>query len=109
MDRRLNGLAWALVMVAMVPASAFLWFVGGVAACGEEAYDTPPGSLGDSLCSALVEPVVPWAALAAAPLALGLIAGLIGLRQGSRRLVVIGTALPPLLIVLGVFCLLAVF
>jgi hypothetical protein len=36
-------------------------------------------------------------------------AGLIGLKQGSRRLVVIGTALPPLLIVLGVFCLLAVF
>jgi hypothetical protein len=109
MVRRVNGLIWVFVMVVMVPASALLWFVGGVGACGEEVYDTPPGSLGDNLCSTLVEPVAPWAALAATPLAFGLVTGLIGLTNGNRRLVVIGTLVPPLLIVFGVLLLLAAF
>jgi len=78
-----------------------LWFVGGMGACGMEAYDTPPGSAGDQVCARLVEPVWPWAALAASPLALGLVLGLLALNTGSRRLLVFATCLPLALVVLA--------
>jgi hypothetical protein len=58
---------WVIATVATLPASGFVWAIGGMAMCGEEAYNTPPGSVGDDLCSALVEPVVPWVVLALTP------------------------------------------
>jgi hypothetical protein len=58
---------WIVVTSATVPASAWLWLIGGMSTCGEEVYDTPPGSVGDTLCSALVRPVAPWALIASIP------------------------------------------
>ncbi|HEY3070146.1 MAG TPA: hypothetical protein VGJ34_07500 [Gaiellaceae bacterium] len=109
MTRRSEVVAWSLVMIAMLPGSAFLWFVGGVGACGEDAGDSPPESLGDQLCTTFVEPVAPWASLAATPLALGLVAGLVAIARRHRLLLVFATIAPPFLLVLGVFALLAAF
>jgi hypothetical protein len=66
MSRR-DWTLWAVATLTTVPASLFVWLIGGMGMCGEETYDTPPGSVGDSLCSALVEPVVPWMLLALIP------------------------------------------
>ena len=66
-----------------------------------EVYDTAPGTTGDQVCAHLVVPVWPWAALAATPLALGLALGFLGLRTGSRRLLVLATCLPLALVLLA--------
>jgi hypothetical protein len=80
-----------------------------MAACGEEIGDAPPGSLGDRACNALVDPVVPWAALSAVPLGIAIVVGAIALRRGSRSLLRVAIAVPMVLIVGGVFAFLAVF
>jgi hypothetical protein len=56
-----------------------------------------------------VEPIAPWASLAATPLALGLVAGLVAILRKNRMLLVFATITPPFLVVLGVFALLAAF
>jgi hypothetical protein len=68
-------LIWVLATLAMFPASLFLWFVGGMGACGAEVYDTPPGSLGDSMCHALVDPIAPWALIASTPVVIVALGG----------------------------------
>ena len=93
----------------MVPASAFLWLVGGMAACGEETYDTPPGTVGDSFCQTLVEPVVPWALLAAIPFLLSAAGGAWALREQDRRLLLVSAIVPGLLFVIAVFAFTAAF
>jgi hypothetical protein len=100
-NARLGSGIWAISLVALLPASLLLWFVGGMGACGAEVYDTPPGSTGDQACAQLVEPVWPWATLATTPLALGLALGLLALRTGRRRLLVLATCLPLALVVLA--------
>jgi len=87
---------WALlvvVTVATIPASAFIWLIGGMSMCGEEAYNTPPGSVGDSLCGALVEPIAPWATLAAIPTILVAVGGVLAIRRrkASRLAVFLGS------------------
>ena len=112
-DERVNsrsvGGLWALSLAVLFPASLLLWFVGGTAACGMEVYDTPPGSTGDHFCTHLVDPVWPWAALAASPLALGLALGLLALKKRSRWLLALAACLPFALVLLGVFGALALF
>jgi hypothetical protein len=100
---------WVLATLAMFPASLFLWFVGGTSACGEEVYDTPPGSLGDAMCQALVDPVAPWALLASTPLVIVALGGFIALRRENRRLFVLSIAVPVLLILGGVLVATALF
>jgi hypothetical protein len=92
-----------------VPASALLWFVGGQAWCGEEVYNTPPGSTGDALCETLVDPVAPWLVLAALPLAIVLLGGFAGIRLGSRRLFLIALTAPFVVVLVAVFTFLALF
>jgi hypothetical protein len=87
---------WALLVVvtaATTPVSAFIWLIGGMSMCGEEAYNTPPGSVGDSLCGALVEPIAPWATLAAIPTILVAVGGVVAIRRGqaSRLAVFLGS------------------
>ena len=80
---------WALlvvVTVATIPASAVVWFVGGMSMCGEESYTTPPGSVGDSLCGALVRPVAPWVAVAALPTIVVAAGGIGTIRRGRANL-----------------------
>jgi hypothetical protein len=78
--------SWVLCTVATVPVSYVLWWFWGMGLCGEEAYDTPPGSTGDALCRALVEPVWPSALVASTPTLLALIGGFVGLRLRNPRL-----------------------
>jgi hypothetical protein len=83
---------WALlvvVTVATIPASAFVWFIGGGSMCGEETYNTPPGSVGYSLCGALVEPIAPWATLAAIPTILVAVGGVLAIRRGRAYLLMV--------------------
>ena len=80
-----------------------------MAACGEETYDTPPGTVGDSLCQTLVEPVVPWALLAAIPFLLSAAGGAWALREQDRRLLLVSTIVPGLLVVIAVFAFTAAF
>ena len=90
-----------------IPASVLLWFVGGMASCGEEVYDTPPGSTGDTLCQTLVKPVAPWLLLAALPFAMVLVGGFVGIRRRNRRLFVAALTVPFVLVVIAVFATLA--
>jgi hypothetical protein len=76
---------------------------------GEEVYDTPPGSVGDTLCNGLVEPVVPWASVAAIPVAVAAVGGFIGLRLGRRRLFYFALATPFVLVFGGTLAVLAIF
>ena len=101
--------AWVAAMLVLVPVCAFFWLVGGGAFCGEEVYDTPPGSVGDSLCNALVEPVVPWAAIAAAPFGLAAAAGRVAIRRRDRRLLLVALIAPFVLVAAAVVGLLAAF
>ena len=93
-DRREVWTVWVVAALAAAPASIVLWFVGGQSWCGEEVYDTPPGSVGDTLCSTLVEPVLPWALLAALPFVLVVAGGLIALHRRDGRLFALAIALP---------------
>jgi hypothetical protein len=72
-----------------------------------EDYDTPPGSVGDTLCTALVEPIVPWALLASAPFLAALVGGFVGIRRRNRRLFVLARSAPFVVVGLAVFAMLA--
>jgi hypothetical protein len=107
--RRSAFAVWAAAVGVLIPLSFAFWWVGGMAACGEEVGDTPPGSLGDRGCNALVQPVLPWIVISVIPLAMAVVLGVIALRRDNRRLLATAIALPFLLIVGGVFAFLAVF
>ena len=92
-----------------VPVSSFLWLVGGTAMCGEEVYITPPGSVGDSLCNALVEPIAPWAALALLPTLLAAAGGFAALRLDRRRLFLFSLIAPFVLALVSIQVFLIVF
>jgi hypothetical protein len=83
--------------------SFLLWWFWGVSFCGAEVYDTPPGSAGDALCGALVEPVWPWALVASTPTLVALVGGFIGLRLRNPRLFRFSMAVPFALGVLTFF------
>jgi hypothetical protein len=93
---------WTAVTLLAIPASALLWFVGGTASCGEEVYDTPPGSAGDTLCQTLVEPVVPWLLLAVLPVVIVLGGGFVGIRRRNRRLFAAALTAPLVPVIGGV-------
>jgi hypothetical protein len=76
---------WLLGTAATLPVSFFVWWLWGMGFCGEEVYNTPPGSTGDALCGALVEPVWPWALVAATPTFVALVGGFLGLRLRKQR------------------------
>src|SRR5918912_1978718 len=80
---------WALWVVGTfgsVAVSDLVWWFWGTAFCGEEAYNSPPGSTGDGLCRALVDPVWPWAMVSAVPTILTLVGGCLGLLLRRPRL-----------------------
>ena len=77
--------------------------------CGEEVYDTPPGSTADALCRTLVDPVAPWLVLAALPFAVVLFGGFAGIHLGSRRLFLIALTAPFVVVLVAVFAFLALF
>lgn len=106
-DRRAVWIAWAVAALAAVPASVAVWFLGGQSWCGEEVYDTPPGSVRDTLCSTLVEPVVPWAVVAAVPFVVVVGGGLLALHRRDARLFVLAITLPFVLVVAAVSAVLA--
>jgi hypothetical protein len=79
-------ISWVFGTLATVPVSYVVWWFWGMGFCGEEVYDTPAGSTGDALCSALIEPVWPWALVAATPTLLALVGDLVSLRLRNQRL-----------------------
>jgi hypothetical protein len=106
-DRREAWIVWVVAALAAAPASVVLWFVGGQSWCGEEVYDTPSRSIGDTLCSTLVEPVVPWALVAALPFVFVVTGGLIALHRRDGRLFALAIALPFVFVAAAVLAALA--
>jgi hypothetical protein len=100
---------WIVVTSATVPASAWLWLIGGMSTCGEEVYDTLPGSVGDTLCSALVRPVVPWALIASIPTLLAAVGGFVSIRLRRRDLFLFALAAPFAIVVIATSSLTAIF
>jgi hypothetical protein len=103
MRRRDAWIVWAAAIPFAAVASLVLWWVGGQAACGEEDYDTPPGSLGDTFCRNLVEPVLPWAVVAALPFLSVLVVGFVGARAQNKRLLVVAVVGPLAVAIVSVF------
>jgi hypothetical protein len=77
---------WVVSTLGSVAVSYLVWWFWGSAFCGEEFSDTPPGSTGDALCQALVDPVWPWALVSAIPTILALLGGCLGLVLRRPRL-----------------------
>jgi hypothetical protein len=77
---------WAVGSIGSVAVSYFVWWFWGSGFCGEEAYDSPPGSTGHALCRAFVDPVWPWALVAAIPTIVALVGGCLGLVLRRPRL-----------------------
>jgi hypothetical protein len=77
---------WVLGTLAALPVSYVVWWFWGAGFCGEEVYITPRGSTGDALCTAVIEPVWPWALVASTPTLLALVGGFLGLRLRNRRI-----------------------
>ena len=100
---------WIAATIGALLASAALWLVAGQTWCGEETYDTPPGSTGDALCEAMVRPVVPWAVLAALPFLLALVGGFVGIRKRNRRLFRLALSMPFVVAAVAVFATLAIW
>jgi hypothetical protein len=100
---------WILATLASVPASAVLWFVGGMGACGGEVYDTPHGSSGDAFCRSVVHPIVPWVSIASLPVWVAAVGGLVAIRVGNRRLLVAALTTPFLIAGVGTLAALAIF
>jgi hypothetical protein len=85
MDSARRWVLWVFGTVATLPVSYVVWWFWGMGFCGEEVYDTPPGS-SDALCAALIKPVWPWALVASIPTLLALVGGFFGLRLRDQRL-----------------------
>jgi hypothetical protein len=100
---------WVLGTVATLPVSYVVWWFWGMGFCGEEVYDTPPGSTGDTLCGALIEPVWPWALVASTPTLLALVGGFTALVRRKRRLLMLSLLAPFAFGVLSLFLAPALF
>jgi hypothetical protein len=98
---------WIVLILASLPASALVWFVGAVSFCGTDT--TEPGAFGDWACGALVRPVVPWVAVAAIPLAILVVGGLMAVRREDWRLFAISVLAPPIGLAVAYFAVLAAF
>lgn len=86
MSRVRQWLLWIVGTVGSIFVSYLVWWFWGMSFCGEEDYDSPPGSTGYALCRALVHPVWPWALVSAIPTVLALVGGLLGLVLRRPRL-----------------------
>jgi hypothetical protein len=112
--RRTMGLGrrwvlWLCGTVATLPVSYVVWWFWGMGFCGEEVYDTPPGSTGDAICAAMIEPVWPWALVASTPTLLALVGGFVALQLRSPRLLRFALLAPFSLGVLTLFLAPALF
>jgi hypothetical protein len=99
--------AWAFLAFAALAISGLVWFVGGYAFCGTDT--TEPGAFGDWACKSLVRPVVPWLLIAATAFTIVLLGGHIGLKRKSWGLFALSVIGAPLLGLLGLLLLTAVF
>jgi hypothetical protein len=99
MARAQQWVVWVAATASSVVVSYFVWWFWGTAFCGDEVYDTPAGSAGDTLCGVMVKPIWPWAIVAATPTLLSLFGGLLGLILRRPRLYSFSLAAP---VVLGI-------
>jgi hypothetical protein len=98
---------WVCLAFAALAVSGVVWLAGGYAFCGTDT--TEPGPFGEWACESLVRPVVPWLLIAATPLTVLLIGGHVGLKRKSWGLFALSVIGAPLLGVIGLFSLTAVF
>jgi hypothetical protein len=99
--------SWVFVVLAALVLSGSVWLAGGYAFCGTDT--TEPGAFGDWACESLVRPVVPWLLIVAIPLTLLLLGGHLGIARKSWRLFALSVLGAPLLLVIGLFSLTAIF
>jgi hypothetical protein len=69
----------------------------------------PSLAFGDWACESLVRPVVPWLLIVATPLTLLILVGHVGITRKSWRLFALSVLGAPLLLVIGLFSLTAIF
>ena len=93
---------WIVGILASLPASGLLWFVGAMAAGGGEIYDPPP--------PAFVDPGIPaaWVLIALSPTLLALVGGYLGIRHRWNELFVFALTAPYLLAIIGAVAILAI-
>jgi hypothetical protein len=90
---------WIVLLLAMLPASLFVWLLGGYWLCGT---DTTEPAFGDRACNAVTHPLALWLAIITSPLAILLFGGLIAFRRKNWRLFAASMLAPPMLIVVVV-------
>ena len=94
-----GGTVGWIVLIAMgLYATFHVWFGGAYWLCGT---DTTYAAFGEDACDALVEPMVPWAAIAATPLLILVVGGRIALRRQDRRLFAVSLIVPTVLLLLA--------
>lgn len=94
--------AWIVLLLTMLPASVFVWFVGAYWLCGT---DTTEPAFGDHACEAVSVgwgPVSPWLAISAIPLLIFILGGRKAFLRRSWPLFTASTLGPPLLLVVAV-------
>ena len=109
MSRAKQWLLWIAGMGGSVVVSYVVWWFWGWGFCGEDAYESPPGSTGRALCEALVHPVWPWALVSATPALLAFVGGLLGIVLRKPHLFGFSLVAPLGLGVLTVFLVPALF
>ena len=99
--------SWVCVIPATLILAGSVWLVGGYSFCGTDT--TEPGALGDWACESLVRPVVPWVLIVAIPLAILVFGGHVAITRKSWQLFTLSVIGAPLLLLIGLFSLTAIF
>jgi hypothetical protein len=99
--------AWVFVLFAVLLITGLAWVVGGYTFCGTDTSE--PGAFGDRACESLVRPVVPWLLIVATPFTIVLVGGHLGLKRKSWGLFALCVIGAPLLLLIGLFSLTALF
>jgi hypothetical protein len=97
------GVAWVVLLLTMLLASFFVWFLGAVWLCGS---DTTEPAFGERTCDAMSAswwgPVGPWLAISAIPLVIFILGGRMAFQRQSWPLFTAATLGPPMLLVVAV-------
>jgi hypothetical protein len=95
--------AWIVLLLTMLLASFFVWFLGAVWLCGS---DTTEPAFGEGTCDAMTAagwgPLRPWLAISAIPLLIFILGGRKAFQRQSWLLFTASTLGPPMLLVVAV-------
>jgi hypothetical protein len=94
--------AWIVLLLTMLPASFFVWFLGAYWLCGS---DTTEPAFGERTCDAMSAgwgPLGPWLAISATPFVIFILGGRLAFQRQSWPLFTASTLGPPMLLVVAV-------